>query len=540
MLVDINAKNIKPLTELLASMGLSDLADAVRSKEKWIGNNNMAICDFGVLKLDQYQQIHDMAKDKGLRALQTLASTVINVMTKPDATKIRTLKALPNILIEHFMSNAIDGWLYIENDGVMLPYLIGKIEYEPEKKSSSYNTPAQVTIDLRANITGKAKRGNPVGSKKITILSDDIAGITLPQLLQSFNIHIETHELKNAYQGQLELFLKYHPMHNQQFLLSGMIYNGEDLDRMGKAFTMGQDAVFKAINEESLTERVFIDEVTNDFWSERAPDAFTALPLHPLIYFFNLETHSYIWAHVDNVQPYQYKPELREKLVLPDDHKTLIDILSNDMEMLSDIVQGKSGGTCILCSGAAGLGKTLTAEVYSEVVGRPLYRVHSGQLGVAPDAVEKNLKTVLMRAQRWNAVTLIDEADVYIRERGDDLEHNAVVAAFLRNLEYFDGLLFMTTNREKDVDQAIISRCVAHIRYTHPDDNTRKKLWQVLGDNYHANLSDSLIDQLCEKFQKVGGRDIKELLKLTLKFSKGKQLPLDYDLFVKCAQFRGL
>jgi len=63
---------------------------------------------------------------------------------------------------------------------------------------------------------------------------------------------------------------------------------------------------------------------------------------------------------------------------------------------------------------------------------------------------------------------LIDEADVYIRKRSDDIAANAVVGIFLRVLEYFDGLLFLTTNRIDDIDEAIISRCIALIRYLAP------------------------------------------------------------------------
>lgn len=138
-----------------------------------------------------------------------------------------------------------------------------------------------------------------------------------------------------------------------------------------------------------------------------------------------------MWIHVDNLTDYQYDSSLREKLILPEEHRDLIDILTQDMDILmDDIVAGKSGGTTILCKGAPGLGKTLTAEVYSEVVGRPLYRVHSGQLGVSSENVEKNLEKVLKRAQRWGAVMLIDEADVYIRRRGNEIDHNAVVASF--------------------------------------------------------------------------------------------------------------
>jgi len=117
-------------------------------------------------------------------------------------------------------------------------------------------------------------------------------------------------------------------------------------------------------------------------------------------------------------------------------------------------------------------GKTLTAEVYAEIIRRPLYRVHSGQLGLNVAQMEQVLKDVLTRAQRWGAVMLIDEADVYIKRRNDDMAMNAVVGVFLRVLEYFNGLLFLTTNRIDDIDEAIVSRCIALIKYSMPSART--------------------------------------------------------------------
>ena len=54
---------------------------------------------------------------------------------------------------------------------------------------------------------------------------------------------------------------------------------------------------------------------------------------------------------------------------------------------------------------------------------------------------------------------------MYIKRRDDNIAANAVVGVFLRVLEYFNGLLFLTTNRIDDIDEAIISRCIAMVRY---------------------------------------------------------------------------
>lgn len=125
---------------------------------------------------------------------------------------------------------------------------------------------------------------------------------------------------------------------------------------------------------------------------------FSQLPVHPYVLMFHLDLHQHLWVHVDDMAPYAYQPALKQKLVLPPEQTDLIDILTAEMDVLmDDIVAGKSGGTTVLCAGPPGVGKTLTAEVYSEIIRRPLYRVHSGQLGLNVAQMEGALKQALPR-----------------------------------------------------------------------------------------------------------------------------------------------
>jgi SpoVK/Ycf46/Vps4 family AAA+-type ATPase len=246
-------------------------------------------------------------------------------------------------------------------------------------------------------------------------------------------------------------------------------------------------------------------------------------------------------VHVDDISPYEYQPALKQKLVLPPEQTDLIDILTAEMDVLmDDIVEGKSGGTTVLCAGPAGVGKTLTAEVYSEIIKRPLYRVHSGQLGLNVAEMEKALKDTLTRAQRWGAIMLIDEADVYIKRRDDNIAANAVVGVFLRVLEYFNGLLFLTTNRVDDIDEAIVSRCIAMIKYLPPNHDDRRRIWQVMTRQFGLPVDDPLINDLVLAFPAATGRDIKGLAKLVAKFCYQKQVEPSLEVFKRCSIFRGM
>jgi SpoVK/Ycf46/Vps4 family AAA+-type ATPase len=135
---------------------------------------------------------------------------------------------------------------------------------------------------------------------------------------------------------------------------------------------------------------------------------------------------------------------------------------------------------------------------------------------------------------------LIDEADVYIKRRDDDITANAVVGVFLRVLEYFNGLLFLTTNRIDDIDEAIVSRCIALIKFYPPDDEARRKIWQVMANQFGLALDAALIDELVAEFPHVTGRDIKGLAKLVAKYCHHKKLAPSGAVFRRCAIFRGI
>lgn len=98
----------------------------------------------------------------------------------------------------------------------------------------------------------------------------------------------------------------------------------------------------------------------------------------------------------------------------------------------------------------------------------------------------------------------------------------------------------MTTNRSSDIDDAILSRCIAHISYLPPNEVQRQLLWQTLSENYNASLSEETIKAAVVKWQEIVGRDIKELLKLSIKFASRSKGPIDMEVLTRCAQFRGL
>jgi len=520
------------------------------------------------LKLEQMAFLASLYEQAGgdlkLRAaqLRTLHAALSEGGKTYTAEELEDL--MPAIAL-WLVKDGIRGWLFttaITNRA--LPYVLTRLDYTPPAEDAA----GKIFLELKANVKGS------VTTQTVRIQGPEIVGKTVPQIFAMKGFLRETPDLIAEYDATTEKYFDWRGQYGAQFAAKGTGFYADDPNSTHRdtdwtrkdvivLSTSGNPA--RLVNDEGiLTQRQLTMDATGDILGtylrkakksnrydaeEDVEEAqkdipkgmFTQLPVHAFVLMFHLELHHYIWVHVEDMQPYEYQPQLKDKLVLPREQTDLIDILTAEMDVLmDDIVAGKSGGTTVLCAGPAGVGKTLTAEVYSEIIKRPLYRVHSGQLGLNVAAMETALKDVLTRAQRWGAVMLIDEADVYIKKRDDNIATNAVVGVFLRVLEYFNGLLFMTTNRVDDIDEAIVSRCIAMIKFHAPVDDARRRIWEVMTDQFQLPVEAALKDELVYMFPTATGRDIKGLTKLVAKFCHHKNVKPTAEVFVRCSIFRGL
>jgi len=291
--------------------------------------------------------------------------------------------------------------------------------------------------------------------------------------------------------------------------------------------------------------------VMGSYWNEKpkdgrshrdddSDDSAVVIPLHPYLNMFNLSKHVFVDIHVNNIAPYKYDKTLIGKLILPQEHKELVSMLIGGADTrMDDIIKGKTGGIITVSTGPAGTGKTLTAEVFAEEMERPLYAVACSQLGTDEETLEKQLQKVLRRATRWRAILLLDEADVYVHERGNDIQQNAIVGVFLRVLEYYRGVLFMTSNRETVIDDAILSRATAWIKYDYPTPENLALIWQVLSKQYGITMDDQFIAALIKspKLIRPSGRSVKNLLKLVKLLSLKNKKPVDVPMVEYVSKF---
>lgn len=253
------------------------------------------------------------------------------------------------------------------------------------------------------------------------------------------------------------------------------------------------------------------------------------LTLYTSFAIFDLVSKQWSIGSWDNIKELEIREDAFDRLILDDDTKDMIQAITtmHDVED-TDIVDGKGSNAIFLLHGKPGSGKTLTAEAVSELLKKPLYKVSLGELGTNVADLEKTLNTILSLSERWDSIVLIDEADVFLEKRNsDNLERNAMVAVFLRLLEYYSGILFLTTNRAKMFDEAFVSRITLAVHYKEPE---RIPLWKMLLQNSNIVLSEEEVQELA-KFN-VNGRQVKSAINASKAFAKYKKTDVTIETII--------
>ena len=260
----------------------------------------------------------------------------------------------------------------------------------------------------------------------------------------------------------------------------------------------------------------------------------------PIVYGFSLADKLWLEFNVNHVAPIVWNDEAFAGLVLPPERKVLLrglieahGRLSSDGPLrFDDFVRGKGQGLVINLFGPPGVGKTLSAEATSEHLRRPLYVVGSGDLGTSAGSLDNALREAFELAAAWRAVLLIDEADVFLEQRSlHDLERNAMVAVFLRHVEYYRGILFMTTNRIRTFDEAFLSRIHVALHFNELSVSTKVQIWRAflrkagLGED---ELEEGLLVRLAER--DINGRQIKNACRTatSLAVSRGEKMRYEH------------
>lgn len=273
------------------------------------------------------------------------------------------------------------------------------------------------------------------------------------------------------------------------------------------------------------TGRVIIDRKT--FGEDHRGQAVSRRPLEsldkklcpPYVLGYSPSRKDWCRFFVPSIREVDWKTHAFDNLILPESQLTLVRALVTSHEFPSDArdeEQQKGRGLVCLLHGSPGSGKTLTAECAAEITQKALIRASMSELNKydSPWYFERSLVEVLRLATTWKAIVLLDEADVFLEARRDEspdaAQRNALVAVFLRHLEYFSGIIFLTTNRIHVFDAAMKSRVHLALGYHEPNKEGRRAIWKQSLERGLPKDSTLDIDKVSESLssERLNGREI--------------------------------
>ncbi|OAK95160.1 P-loop containing nucleoside triphosphate hydrolase protein [Phaeosphaeriaceae sp. SRC1lsM3a] len=290
------------------------------------------------------------------------------------------------------------------------------------------------------------------------------------------------------------------------------------------------------------------------FQDEPTEDEFLIMPTE--LPGYDLQEKEWVNLPVSTLTSIRWNRQAFEDLVLNEETKRLVRAMvsvrassirtrrQQGPRVDYDAIAGKGNGLIMLFHGSPGTGKTLTAESVAEIAEMPLFPITCGDIGTEPDKVETYLQLVFELGQSWNCVLLLDEADVFLEERTlTDLQRNSLVSVFLRMLEYYTGILILTSNRVGTFDEAFRSRIHIALHYEDLRPRARKTIWsnflsRLEGTEEGENVAEieERLDELAN--HKLNGREIRNALATARQLAnhEGEKMSWDHlELAIKTA-----
>ena len=103
----------------------------------------------------------------------------------------------------------------------------------------------------------------------------------------------------------------------------------------------------------------------------------------------------------------------------------------------------------------------------------------------------------------------------------------------MRHLEYYRGILFLTTNRIKTIDEAFLSRIHVALHFKELSTDAKKQVWSaflakvgVKVGGTDGRITEAQLKNLAER--DINGRQIKNAVRTASSLALGRKEKLDY------------
>ncbi|KAI1778048.1 P-loop containing nucleoside triphosphate hydrolase protein [Hypoxylon cercidicola] len=260
------------------------------------------------------------------------------------------------------------------------------------------------------------------------------------------------------------------------------------------------------------------------------------LLLHPKLEGFSLSTSKWARFEVDHIHPIKFDPNIFNYVVHDNRTRDLLRILvechQEKVHKYDEFIEGKGNSLLVLLTGESGTGKTLMAESIADHLKKPLVRftpaddtmtvmVEQAGRGGSLHAGYSGLSDAIQVAADWGAVMLYDDAN---------FENESFLYTFLRQVEYFKGVVFFTSNSELFKHPAVLSRAQIHLRFKPLTPEMRKQIWSNFNQRLPEDI-ERLTPPALEKLStwQMNGRQIKNAMNMTVSWCRRTKESLNLE-----------
>ncbi|RNJ59937.1 hypothetical protein D7B24_000654 [Verticillium nonalfalfae] len=229
----------------------------------------------------------------------------------------------------------------------------------------------------------------------------------------------------------------------------------------------------------------------------------------PELVIYSLQEGRWGMGVVENIDPIGLDAEVFDKVVYDEKKKDILRALTKshveEGANYSDLIAGK----------------------VADHLGRPLLRVAS--VGPPPRVYDSSSDSESLRTLKRKPKGLSSELESKI-DRASEWGGLVLFDAFLRHIEYFKGIVFLTTNVNSSINTALQSRVQIHLTFPGLTRAMRAKVWGNFVDRAPDNvrkLDGPEIARLSD--WSMSGRDIKNTYNMAIVLCQQREVPVTAD-----------
>jgi len=216
----------------------------------------------------------------------------------------------------------------------------------------------------------------------------------------------------------------------------------------------------------------------------------------------------------------EFNEEELDKVVLKNDaRKEIVSVLKQHDKSqlifehwgLGEVIDYGKGMT-FLFYGPPGTGKTWGANCIAKALGTELITIGAAEIQTSePGGANRNIVKAFKQAKSEKKVLFLDECDSLITTRQNvGMVLGSEINTLLTEIEKFEGVLILATNRVETLDPALERRISLIVEFEEPDFAMRKDIWSKLLPEKMPLAENVKVDVLAE--YKLTGGQIKNVV----------------------------